>query len=186
MGALVLFAYIAVPVLEIATVIWVAGMIGGWWTLAALLGCSLLGAVLVSRGGRRTLASFQEAVAAQRQPDDQLVKGSLVFMGGVMLLVPGFLSSVVGVLWALPLTRPLTRRWLARAMDRRAKRYAEAMRAAQERGGGPFGGPPGGPGAGPTGGGPGSGTGSVVQGDVLNSRDSRTTGLPPDADESSR
>lgn len=185
MSVLVLFAYIAVPVLEIATIVWVAGIIGGWWTVGALLGCSLLGASLVGRGGRRTIAALQEAVAHQRPPDAQLSAGALVFMGGTLLLIPGFLSSAVGIVLAAPPARPLTRRWLAWLMRRRMLRYAEAVRAAQERAGaGPAGGP--GPADGSSAGsGPAGTTGpTIIQGDVLSSTDSRTTG-PSDAEDSS-
>lgn len=168
MPALVLFAYIAIPVLEIATVIWMASLIGGWWALAALLGCSLLGAVLVTRGGRRAMESLREAARNGAPPDRQLSNASLVFVGGVLLLIPGFLTSLVGAFWALPVTRPLTRRWLAWTTRRRAERYAEAMRAAQQ---GPYGGAAPGSTAPSGSGSPGGGSGTVIQGDVLSSRD---------------
>ena len=45
-------------------------------------------------------------------PAQQLTDAALVLVGGVLLLLPGFLTDLVGLVFLLPFTRPVTRRWL--------------------------------------------------------------------------
>ena len=51
-------------------------------------------------------------------PGSELTDAALVLVGGVLLLLPGFLTDLVGLLFVLPVTRPLTRRWLQAMVER--------------------------------------------------------------------
>jgi UPF0716 protein FxsA len=149
---------LVVPILEIATIIAVGRVIGGWQTLLLLLLESALGAWLVRREGARTWAALVEALNTGRMPSRQLADAALVLVGGTLLLTPGFLTDIVGFFLILPLTRPLARRALEVVVARRLL-------------GGFFGpgGGPGGPGGGRGGpGGPGGDGGpDIIEGEVL-------------------
>ncbi|MGW5359728.1 FxsA family protein [Actinopolymorpha pittospori] len=155
-----LLALIAVPALEIYVIITVAHLIGGWLTVGLLLAVSASGYWLIKREGRRTFRALREAVEGGRAPDREVVDASLVFVGGALVVVPGFVTDVVGLLLAAPFTRPLTRRLLTWAMARHAARRMAMM----QRHGGPPG--PGGPESGPT--------GPVIQGEIIQKSDQRT------------
>jgi UPF0716 protein FxsA len=120
--ALVLVAFLAVPLIELYVILQVAHVIGGWQTLLVLVLESLLGTWLVRREGRRAWRSFQAALEAHRPPTREVADGALVVVGGTLLLTPGFLSDVLGFFFLLPLTRPLARRLLLRLAARRAGR----------------------------------------------------------------
>jgi UPF0716 protein FxsA len=106
-------------VAEIAVIIAVGKVIGGWQTIALLVLESALGAYLVKREGRRSWEALRVALNTGRMPGRELADAALVLIGGTLLLTPGFLTDVVGFFFVIPFTRPITRRWLQRVVERR-------------------------------------------------------------------
>ncbi|MBP6523964.1 MAG: FxsA family protein [Dermatophilaceae bacterium] len=142
-----------IPIVEIAAIIAVGRVIGGWPTLALLVLESMLGAWIVKREGARTWAALQEALTTGQMPSRQLADAALVLIGGTLLLTPGFVTDIVGFFFILPLTRPITRAWLQAVVAGRLL--------------GPSGEWPGGPGPSAT---PRSGRPDVVEGEVVQGR----------------
>lgn len=105
----VLAAIVLVPIVELYVLIQVGQAIGARQTIVLVLATSAAGAWLLRREGARALRHFQEAVQQQRDPSREVADGVLVLVGGLMLLVPGFVSDVLGLLLLLPLTRALLR-----------------------------------------------------------------------------
>ena len=118
-GWYVFVALLVVPVAEIAVIVAVGKVIGGWQTIALLLVESALGAYLVKREGLRSWRSLRVALNTGRMPGRELADAALVLIGGTLLLTPGFLTDIVGFFFVLPFTRPITRRWLQRVVERR-------------------------------------------------------------------
>ena len=118
-GWFVFLALLVVPVAEIALIVAVGSVIGGWQTIALLLLESALGAYLVKREGRRSWQALQSALNTGQMPGRELADATLVLIGGTLLLTPGFLTDIVGFFFILPFTRPVTRRWLQRVVERR-------------------------------------------------------------------
>ena len=148
----VFLALLVLPILEIAVIIAVGRVIGGWQTLVLLVLESLLGAWIVKREGSRTWLALQEALRSGRMPSRQLADAALVLIGGTLLLTPGFVTDIVGFFFILPLTRPVTRAWLEAVVARRLL--------------GPMGEWPG-TGGGAGGGGRGTASPDVIQGEVV-------------------
>jgi len=117
-------AFVVVPLLEIAIVIRVGQVIGGWPTVLLLLAESLLGAVIVRREGARSWAALRSTFRSGRLPTRELADGALVLVGGTLLLTPGFLTDIAGFFLVLPITRPLARRWLLTLVERRTRAAA--------------------------------------------------------------
>jgi UPF0716 protein FxsA len=116
---LVFLAFLVVPVAEIALIVAVGRVIGGWETIALLVFESALGAYLVKREGRSSWQALQVALNTGKMPGRELADAALVLIGGTLLLTPGFLTDIVGFFFVLPFTRPITRRWLQGAVERR-------------------------------------------------------------------
>ena len=112
-------ALLVVPLAEIAVIVAVGRVIGGWQTLALLLLESALGAFLVKREGQRSWQTLRAALSSGRMPGRELADAALVLIGGTLLLTPGFLTDIVGFFFILPFTRPITRRWLQNIIERR-------------------------------------------------------------------
>jgi UPF0716 protein FxsA len=108
-----------VPVAEIAVIVAVGNVIGGWQTLALLLAESALGAYLVKHEGSRSWQALKVALNTGQMPGRELADAILILIGGTLLLTPGFLTDMVGFFFILPFTRPITRGWLQRAVERR-------------------------------------------------------------------
>ncbi|TPG18013.1 FxsA family protein [Pedococcus bigeumensis] len=117
--AVVFVLLLVVPVLEIATIIAVGKVIGGWQTLALLLVESALGAWLVRREGARAWKALTKALNTGQMPSHQLADAALVLVGGTLLLAPGFLTDIVGFFFILPFTRPIARTVLEAVVAKR-------------------------------------------------------------------
>jgi UPF0716 protein FxsA len=97
------------PIIEIAVLIAVGQVIGAAWTILLVLATSALGAWLLRREGARSWQAFRADVAEGRPPGNTVTEGLLVLVGGVFMLVPGFVSDVIGALLIAPPTRKLAR-----------------------------------------------------------------------------
>jgi UPF0716 protein FxsA len=92
----------------------VGQLIGVWWTIALLLADAVLGSLLWRSQGRAVWRRFNAAVSEGRVPHREVIDGVLVIFGGALLLTPGFITDIFGVLFLLPPTRALLRRLLVR------------------------------------------------------------------------
>jgi UPF0716 protein FxsA len=111
--------FIVVPIAELAVVIQVGQQIGVAWTVAILVVDSILGSLLMRAQGRTAWRRFNEAIAAGKVPAREVLDGSLVIFGGLLLLTPGFITDVLGLLLLIPPTRAVVRAILARRLTHR-------------------------------------------------------------------
>jgi UPF0716 protein FxsA len=116
--SLVFAAFLVVPIVEIYVLIQVGQVIGAWWTVLILIADSLLGAWLLKHEGVRAWRALRVALTEGRMPAKELADGILIVLGGALMLTPGFVTDVVGVLAILPFTRPIGRRALAKVVAR--------------------------------------------------------------------
>ena len=118
MVALVVAALIIVPLIEIFVIIQVGQLVGPWWTIALLVLSSVIGALMMKREGSRAWQRFNEALGRGRIPAKETADGGLVIFGGALLLTPGFVTDLAGLLMLLPGSRDLVRKFMvARAID---------------------------------------------------------------------
>jgi UPF0716 protein FxsA len=104
---------IVVPILEVLVFVEVGRAIGWVLATALLLGGSLLGVRLLRIQGRAAVERVSLAVSERRAPARAALDGALGFLGAVLLVIPGFLTDVLGALLLFPVTRSLGRRWLS-------------------------------------------------------------------------
>src|ERR687895_714324 len=108
--------FIVVPIAELAVIIQVGQAIGVWWTIAILVADSILGSVLMRSQGRAAWRRFNEAVQSARVPAREVLDGALIVFGGLLLLTPGFLTDLLGLVLLIPPTRRVVRAVLARRL----------------------------------------------------------------------
>jgi UPF0716 protein FxsA len=118
---LFVLAFIIVPVIELWLILQIGDAIGVVPTIALLLIDSLVGSWLVRSQGRSVWGDFRRTTDAGGIPATQAVDGFLVVLGGTLLLVPGFLSDIVGLTFVLPPTRKALRNRLIAFVSRRTK-----------------------------------------------------------------
>ena len=112
MAAILVLLFIVVPIAELYVIWQIGEAIGILPTIALLILDSVLGAALMRAQGRAAWMRFNRALAEGRVPGREVMDGALVVFGGALLLTPGFLSDVLGLLLLLPPTRALIRKAL--------------------------------------------------------------------------
>jgi UPF0716 protein FxsA len=129
--------FILVPLAELAVIIAVGKTIGVLTTLLLLLVFSLSGAWLAKREGLVAWRRFQLALAEGRAPTREVADGTMVLLAGALLLVPGFLTDLVGLLLLIPASRSLLRRWVPALARRRALGRSRVTIVGEDAAGGP-------------------------------------------------
>ena len=144
MPLLLLAVFLGVPAVEIYVLVQVAQSIGALPTVALLVLDGVAGAALARSQGRKAWSALTQALAEHRVPAKEVADGALVVLGGALLLTPGFVTDVLGVLCLLPPTRAVLRRLVTGAVASRLlpgvsvgrRRSADARRRAPSRPGG--------------------------------------------------
>ncbi|MHB9112236.1 MAG: FxsA family protein [Thermoleophilia bacterium] len=153
MFMILLALFIIIPLLELWMIVEVGSRIGVGYTILSLILISLAGAALARQQGYRAIARIQSEVQSGNMPGDSLVDGALILAGAILLLTPGFLTDIAGLMLLFPLTRIPVRSFAKRRLKKAVERRSIFVWAPGGRGGpgdgSGFGGGPGtgGPGA---------------------------------------
>lgn len=102
---LALAGFVLFVAAEVALLVFISTQIG-WWTLGALMVSTVVGAYLLQREWRKAWKHLAESVNTGHLPTGRTADAALVLMGGLMLIMPGFITDIVGLLLLLPFTRP--------------------------------------------------------------------------------
>ncbi len=94
-----------VPFLEVLVFIQVGGKIGALWTVSLTIGSALLGAFLLKTQGLRTFYAVKSQLEQGQTPALAVVEGIMLLLSGVILLTPGLLTDIFGLLFLLPFIR---------------------------------------------------------------------------------
>jgi UPF0716 protein FxsA len=116
---LLILLFIVVPLVELYVIIEVGRAIGVLPTIGLLFLDSVLGAVLLRSQGRAVWRRFNLALAEGRVPARETFDGAMVIFGGALLLTPGFITDIFGLLLLIPPTRAAIRGLLSRLARRR-------------------------------------------------------------------
>lgn len=101
--------FIIVPAIEIGLFILAGKTIGAFSTVLLIILTGLAGAYLAKRQGIEALKKVQEQWRSGQPPGNAMLDALCVFIGGVLLLAPGFITDIVGLLLLLPITKSLVR-----------------------------------------------------------------------------
>jgi UPF0716 protein FxsA len=116
---LVLILLIAWPVAEVLLAIQVAHAIGVLTTVVLLVLTWPLGSWALRSQGQAAWRRLMDAVAQGRTPTREALDGVLVLIGGVFLIIPGFITDVIGACLLLAPTRAAARGLLTRNLQSR-------------------------------------------------------------------
>ena len=121
------------PVLELFVLVKVGMSIGFLPTFLLVVGGSMLGIFVVRVAGFATALKARESLARGELPAQQMLSGLMMTIGGGLLVLPGFISDVLGLLFLLPFTRRLIVskvRQRAEAQASRQRAFADDLRSA--------------------------------------------------------
>ena len=114
MGLILVLLFIVVPIAELYVIIQVGEAIGVLPTLALLLADALLGSLLLRHQGRGAWRRFNAALGERRFPGREVADGLMIAIGGTLLLAPGFITDIFGLILLIPPTRAIVRGLLKR------------------------------------------------------------------------
>jgi UPF0716 protein FxsA len=106
------FFFIAMPLLEIAGFVVVGRQIGAMATVGLVLAAAVIGSLLLRHQGFGVMAKVRAEMQAGRDPSRQLAHGVMIVLAAILLIVPGFITDIAGLLLFLPPVRDLAWRWL--------------------------------------------------------------------------
>jgi UPF0716 protein FxsA len=115
---LLLSMFVLIPILEFTLLIEIGRRIGTLDTLLLIFGTGILGAYLARMEGFRVLARVQRELASGTLPGEHLFDGVLVLIAGIVLITPGLLTDMLGLVLLLPPTRYPVKRFIGRRIQR--------------------------------------------------------------------
>jgi UPF0716 protein FxsA len=119
---LLIVLLVAVPIFEVWLLIKVGQQLGLLPTILILIAEAIIGALLMRHEGSRAWKALNDAFSNGKVPTGELADAALILVGGVLLMLPGFLTDVIGFLFLLRWTRPVARKIIAFFVARRINR----------------------------------------------------------------
>ena len=114
--------FVAVPLVELYLLLLVGRVIGALWTVLIVVLTGILGGFLARREGLAVLRRVGEKLDAGELPGGELLDGAIILVSGALLITPGMVTDLLGVLGLLPITRE----WLKQITTRRFRRMVES------------------------------------------------------------
>ena len=108
-----LLLFTIVPLIELALLVYVSQFISPLGTIALVIVTGVLGAALARHEGMRCWQKIQEKLAAGQAPGAELIEGPMILIAGVVLITPGVLTDMCGLLLLIPPIRKAIARRLA-------------------------------------------------------------------------
>ncbi|MCH8277204.1 MAG: FxsA family protein [Bacteroidetes bacterium] len=113
MFARLLALFVIVPALELYVLIRIGQLIGALETFGIILVTGLIGSYLAKTQGLSVWNRLQEKLNSGQLPGRELLDGVIILLSGALLLTPGVLTDMVGLMGLFPPTRAFLRKKLA-------------------------------------------------------------------------
>src|ERR687893_533041 len=110
--------FIGLPLLELYILIKIGSHLGAFTTIALIIFSGVLGLLLARFEGLRTLHQIRQNLSQGIVPAEEMVDSVLIFVGGVLFVVPGVITDFAALVLLIPFTRTIFKRWLRRCFDR--------------------------------------------------------------------
>ena len=105
--------FIVLPLVEILILVKIGMLTSFWVPITIVIVTGVVGSALARREGWKVLERMRDDVRTGQMPADSLVDGFLVLLAGVLFVLPGVLSDVVGIVLLFPPSRQLVKRGVA-------------------------------------------------------------------------
>ena len=104
MNAVILFI-IGIPAIEIYLLIKVGGIIGAFNTILLIFFTAITGVYFAKIAGLSTLKSGINQLVKNEIPVYEIISGAALAFAALLLIIPGFMTDIVGFLLIIPITR---------------------------------------------------------------------------------
>jgi len=120
MNAVILFI-IGIPAIEIYLMIKVGGTIGAFNTILLIFFTAITGVYFAKIAGLNTLRSGINQLVKNEIPVYEIISGAALAFAALLLIIPGFLTDIVGFLLIIPITRKFFIRSISSNFKQRKK-----------------------------------------------------------------
>ena len=110
-------AFTLVPFIEIYLLIKIGAQVGAFNTILIVILTGLLGASLARLEGIKTMTKVRDSLNRGDLPAEEMLDAMLIFVAGVVLLTPGFITDLSGLALLVPKARSWFKRWLRKKFD---------------------------------------------------------------------
>ena len=114
--------FIGLPLLELYILIKIGSHLGAFLTIALIIFTGILGLLLARLEGLRTLRQIRQNVSQGIVPAEEMLDSVLIFVGGILFVVPGVITDIAALVLLIPFTRTIFKRWLRRRFDQAVER----------------------------------------------------------------
>jgi len=97
--------FLLIPLIELYVLIQVGSVIGALPTILLTVTTAIVGVALMRSQGVATMQNAQASMAVGEVPQLALMEGVFIFLGGVLLFIPGLISDAIGLLFLIPFVR---------------------------------------------------------------------------------
>lgn len=114
-----LFLFLLFPALELYLLVKVGGIIGALTMVLWVFASMLFGIWVVRAHSQYSMAQIRASMTEGRMPQYSIMDGLLLFLAGVLLILPGLISDAIGLLLLLPFVRQAVAESLGRYFQNR-------------------------------------------------------------------
>ena len=104
MNAVLLFI-IVIPLIEIYLMIEIGGVIGALNTIFIIFFTAITGIYFAKLEGLNTIRSALNQIKKDEIPVNEIISGATLALAALLLIIPGFLTDIIGFLLIIPFTR---------------------------------------------------------------------------------
>ena len=124
MNAIILFI-IGIPLIEIYLMIKVGGMIGAFNTIFLILFTAITGIYFARLAGLSTIQSGFNQLIKNEIPIYEIISGAALAFAALLMILPGFLTDIIGLLIIFPWTRQIFFKKISKKNYKNKKNFIE-------------------------------------------------------------
>ena len=125
---LLFLLYSLLPLSEVVLILYLGGVAGKYLTLAGAASTGLVGVLMAVSQFRSVLNRLKEKIRSGQYPGKEFMSMAGIFIGGILLLTPGFITDFLGLLLFVPVFRKLAGGVITRRMERQLKEVYEYLK----------------------------------------------------------
>ena len=107
------------PAAELWGILLVGDWLGGWTTFWIIIAIGAAGAYFAMLEGKRVWLEARRQLQMGQPPGRTLLDGICVLAGGLLLLIPGFFSDLIGLALLIPFTRYYFRQFMLKWIEKK-------------------------------------------------------------------
>ena len=129
---MLIFFIIAVPLVEIYIMIKIGHIIGAFNTIFLILFTAFAGIYYAKLEGLNTLRSGFQQLVKNELPFYEIISGAALALAAVLLIFPGFLTDIIGLMLIIPPTRKLFIKFISSKIKKRDKTESDIIEGEYE------------------------------------------------------